>query len=162
MSSDTESAAIWRAFYEDKLRAYGAKAARPGDWKVKPPPSQRTDLGYMATYTAEEYLALRQGFVPWEMEQRWFIVMQGEWLDVYRSWTGAHMYGLRLSPTADNTWTVAESWVNRDCEDYLVQGTATPDECKTLATVLKINCLDQYLQWMELKSKDEEKAAKGI
>lgn len=32
---------------------------------------------------------LKRGFVPVQMEHKWFIYFEGDWLRFHRSWTGA-------------------------------------------------------------------------
>lgn len=148
----------WIEFYKSQTRQYAAKAASPSDWNSRPPPppSLRADLGYSATYTREQYEVLKHGFVPCDMDQRWFVVFVpdrgsrreagearggegkeggeeggkegGGWLNLYRSWTGDHIYALHLVPlatkvkdgaegkegTKEGKWTVDQSWVARD------------------------------------------------
>jgi hypothetical protein len=89
-------------------------------WKTIPPPNQREPLGFSALFTDAEAAALRQGLIPREMEDKWFIGVHEGWLLFHRSWTGACIYGLRLewSPAGAR---VVDSWANRDPNQY--QGT---------------------------------------
>ena len=88
-------------------------------WKNLPPPIERADLGFPASYTDIELARLKRGLVPEEMEDKWFIFFEEGWLYFHRSWTGACIYGLRLEPTPRGA-TVAESWVTRDPNHYKI------------------------------------------
>lgn len=96
-------------------------------WKTHPAPAQREDLGFTATFTKPESEALKRGFIPREMEDKWFVCFDGGWLLFYRSWTGYCIYGLRLDATPEGI-QVVESWVSRDPEQY--GGTEIEDDRK--------------------------------
>lgn len=154
----------WAGFYENMTHAYGAHAAQPSDWKCSPapPPNQRADLKYQVTYTDEQYAVLAHGFVPQDMDQRWFIVLDGGWLKLYRSWSGTQIYGLHLARTPDgNGWTVDESWVSRNPDEYSPPGKeeeALQHDRDTLTSILRSWCFQQHEDWLRLKAKDEQKA----
>jgi len=86
-------------------------------WKHLPPPAVRKDLGFEGTFTAGESERLLRGLVPMEMEDKWFVYFEDEWLRFHRSWTGAFIYALRLERSGGG-FRVAESWVNRDPQQY--------------------------------------------
>ncbi len=96
--------------------------ATSASWKHLPPPSAREDLAFEAVFTDAELEQIVQGFVPGEMEDKWFIYFEDGWLRVHRSWTGAFIYALRLDKTSDGA-RVVESWVNRDPQQYQVLNT---------------------------------------
>lgn len=91
--------------------------AQLGSWKTLPPPERRENLGFSAVFTAAEVEAIMQGLIPREMEDKWFIHFNDNWLMFHRSWTGAHIYGLRFD-TANGQARVVDSWVNRDPHQY--------------------------------------------
>jgi hypothetical protein len=86
-------------------------------WKTLPPPQLREPLTFDAIFSASEYEMLGKGLVPKEMEDKWFIYLEGGWLNFHRSWTGAQIYGVRLEQMPQG-WRTAESWVNRDPTQY--------------------------------------------
>ena len=86
-------------------------------WKVKDAPTRRASLGFQATYDAQERRQIYAGLLPEAMEDKWFIFSEGPWTYFCRSWTGTVVYGLRLEMQGDQA-SVAESWVNRDPEQY--------------------------------------------
>ena len=102
--------------------------ARADSWKRLPAPPARR-LPFDAVYDADQYARLRQGLIPQEMEDKWFIYLEDGQLCLHRSWTGTWIYALRLEPegaswraaapgstatltnTAAPTWTwTASSW----------------------------------------------------
>jgi hypothetical protein len=82
-----------------------------------PPLAQRIDLELSHSYTASEFELIKQGFVPFDMDERWFIYYEEPWLYLHRSWTGACVYGVRFGSSANGT-SIVESWANRDSEQY--------------------------------------------
>jgi hypothetical protein len=86
-------------------------------WKHLPPPSRREDLAFRAEFTHAEAERVMQGLVPERMEDKWFIYFEDGWLRFHRSWTGAFIYALRLEESSAGA-RVAESWVNRDPDQY--------------------------------------------
>ncbi len=105
----------------------GAERATIESWKTHPTPARRQDLGYSGTFTVNEAEALKRGFIPQEMEDKWFICFHDGWLLFYRSWTGYGIYGLRLNATPEGIHVI-ESWVNRDPEQY--RGTDVEEDRK--------------------------------
>ena len=96
--------------------------ATSASWKHLPPPSAREDLGFEGVFTDDELEKIVQGFVPGEMEDKWFIYFEDGWLRFHRSWTGAFIYALRFEKTPSGARAV-ESWVNRDPQQYVVTNT---------------------------------------
>lgn len=86
-------------------------------WKTEPLPASRARLKLERSFDAVEWHALQQGVIPEEMEDKWFIYEEGGWLNFHRSWTGFCVYSVRLQPTPAGM-EVAETWVNRDKEQY--------------------------------------------
>lgn len=99
------------------------RIATAQSWKHLPPPSRCDDLGFEACFDSDETERLKHGLVPEGMEDKWFIYFEDDWLRFHRSWTGAFIYALRLERTASG-FCVAESWVNRDPEQYQATDTA--------------------------------------
>lgn len=91
--------------------------AAPTSWKTLPLPTWRAPLEFSAQFDELETESLKQGLVPREMEDKWFIYFDQGWLLFHRSWSGAAIYGLRLDSESGRT-RVIESWVNRDPEQY--------------------------------------------
>ena len=97
-------------------------AATSSSWKRLEAPAEREDLKLQALFTDSDAEEMMQGFVPKQMEDKWFIYFEDGWLWFHRSWTGAAIYALRLdgSPVGIR---VVESWVNRNPEQYKLKDT---------------------------------------
>jgi hypothetical protein len=95
-----------------------SEASTRTSWKnIHPMPQRQTQLAFLHQYSATEAARLRFGLVPAQMEDKWFIFVEGEWLYLYRSWSGFCMFRARLEPAGDGM-RVAEAWVNREPEQY--------------------------------------------
>ena len=92
-------------------------AATRGDWKALPLPAARKTIAFDRSYTAEEFLRIKEGSVPERMEDKWFVFYEEPWLHFHRSWTGYCVYQLRFEPTEGGA-RVAEVWVSRDAAQY--------------------------------------------
>ncbi|MBL8507852.1 hypothetical protein [Chitinimonas sp. JJ19] len=96
--------------------------ATSSSWKHLDPPATREPLGFEALFTDEEAARLMLGLVPEQMEDKWFIYYEDNWLRFHRSWTGVFIYGLRLDGSPAGV-RVIDSWVNRDTEQYSANDT---------------------------------------
>ena len=105
----------------------GTERATIDSWKTHPVPARREDLGFSGTFTDTEAEALKRGFIPREMEDKWFVCFHDGWLLFYRSWTGHCICGVRLDATPEGMHVV-EFWVSRDPEQY--GGTEIEDDRK--------------------------------
>jgi hypothetical protein len=108
---------VTRIFTIPPTERPGTERATIDSWSTHPAPAQRADLGFSGRFTGTEAEALKRGFIPREMEDKWFVCMHDGWLLFHRSWTGYCIYGLRLDVTPDGM-KVSESWVSRDPEQY--------------------------------------------
>ncbi|CAB3696118.1 hypothetical protein LMG3458_02395 [Achromobacter deleyi] len=91
--------------------------AQAASWKHLPAPKKRTALPFDAVYTAEQYARLRQGRIPQEMEDKWFIYLEDGVLRFHRSWTGIWIYAVTLQPQGEQ-WHASNAWVNRETDQY--------------------------------------------
>ena len=95
-----------------------SKPATRESWTfVKPLPQQRAALSFERAFTEEEYELIRQGVIPEEMENKWFIFVEEDVLYVHRSWTGFCMYQVRLKKEGAE-YRVVEAFANRDSNQY--------------------------------------------
>ena len=94
-----------------------ARATRDS-WKREPLPTERVPLEYSRMLNHIDASRMRDGFIPSEMEDRWFILFDEEWLLFYRSWTGLCIYGLKFESFPEGM-RVVDSWVNCDPSQYL-------------------------------------------
>ena len=68
-------------------------------------------------WTGEEMGAIRRGYVPWMMEEKWFIFMEGNRLFAHRSWTGLGVYEATFAPT-EGGYVIESAVVTGDETEY--------------------------------------------
>ena len=91
-------------------------AAR-GSWKAQALPEARVRIPFARDFDAGERARIAAGIVPQQMEDKWFIFQEDDWLFFHRSWAGVCIYALRLRP-AGSGGGVEEAWANRDPGQY--------------------------------------------
>ena len=94
--------------------------ASADSWKIKPLPDQHAELEVDGTYTAKEFVAIQQGFIPRDMDDKWFLYFADGWLNFHRSWTGTCVYRLNIEPEND-TFRATIAQANRDPQQYRTQ-----------------------------------------
>jgi len=96
-------------------------AATRTSWKTLPSPTARQPLELDLVVSDAVAERMRGGVVPREMEDRWFVYFEDGWLNFHRSWTGAHIFALRLDGAPFGV-RVIDGWVSRDSADYSSPG----------------------------------------
>jgi hypothetical protein len=100
--------------------AYASQAqkrpATPDDFR-KLPMGVKAPLTYSASFSESEWERISFGYVPFVMEQKWFIYVHDETAFLHRSWTGFCLYQVRFEPRGGR-WHVREAWVADDPEVY--------------------------------------------
>ena len=91
---------------------------RKTDWKTKPLPKEIEALGYEGFFYDSDAERIIAGHKPEDMDDKWFIYSEDDWVYFVRSWTGHHIYGIRLHPTAAGGCNVTDSWVNKNIDEY--------------------------------------------
>jgi hypothetical protein len=86
-------------------------------WKIQPMPAAKIRLHVDRMFTEEEYHCLQKGFLPEEMEDKWFAYFENEWLFIHRSWTGFCIYQVHLVPSGSE-YSMDEIWVNGDTDQF--------------------------------------------
>jgi hypothetical protein len=86
-------------------------AANQDSWEILPLPANRISLGFVATYDDSEAERIRQGFIPQQTEDKWFVYCKEDWLYFHRSWTGACIFGVQLNSQGVR---VIDSWITAD------------------------------------------------
>ena len=76
-------------------------------------PMKRAKLALNRTFSAAEMELVRRGFIPEEMEDKWFIYWEDGTLYFHRSWTGLCIYVVRFSSDGEGC-RMTEALVNRD------------------------------------------------
>lgn len=86
------------------------KATRDSWRQVLPMPEEsKIRLQFSRDISLEEYDQLSLGFIPREMEDKWFVYLEDNWLYFHRSWMGYCIYQLRLE-CIGHSYNVAEVW----------------------------------------------------
>lgn len=91
--------------------------AQKTDWNIKPFPKDYTTLAYQKNYSLEEYDKLQYGYVPEQMEDKWFIFFEDNKLYFHRSWTGICIYIVEFLISEDLV-EVSNTKVNRSKGEY--------------------------------------------
>lgn len=68
-------------------------------------------------FTEEQFLKLKLGLLPHEMEDKWFIYYEDGWLYFHRSWTGYCLYKARLIKDGSH-YLMHEFWAERNPTKY--------------------------------------------
>ena len=95
---------------------------------------RRERIAFDRTFTPEEFAKISRGCVPKEMEDKWFVFLEDNWLYFHRSWTGDCIFQLKLEEGAKG-WHSVEAWASRDESQYASQG--ADEDLKLLTSVLR-------------------------
>ncbi len=82
-------------------------------WKNNPMPEQRERLPFKAVYSGEDVEKIKYGYIPEEMENKWFIYFDDNFLYFHRSWTGYCLFIVKFN-NLQSKLEVADAWVSRD------------------------------------------------
>ena len=86
-------------------------------WKNLPPPPERQEFKVAWILPSAMGTRMIAGHIPEDMNDRWFILMEDDWLLFHRSWTGACIFGLKIDTTPEGV-RVIEGWVSRKIDEY--------------------------------------------
>jgi hypothetical protein len=89
-------------------------------WKTLPAPHKRERLDVREIFSDAAADRMRDGHLPVDMDDRWFIFFEDGWLNFHRSWTGAHIFALKLDGCPAGI-RVLEGWASREPEQYRSQ-----------------------------------------
>lgn len=119
-----------------------AERATHASWRTLPFPAMRAPIPLAREYTAAEHAQIARGFIPRDMDDRWFIYLDGDTLALHRSWTGACIFLVRLAPVGAG-YRIAEAWANRDPAQYRV--TDAGKDATDIARLIDLLLLKQPL-----------------
>lgn len=92
------------------------KVATRSTWKNEPIDNpKRIDISLR--FTNEQFLELKKGLIPQQMEDKWFIFYEDGWLHFHRSWTGFGNYKAQVVKEEDG-YSINEFWAERNQEKY--------------------------------------------
>jgi hypothetical protein len=84
--------------------------ARADSWK-REPFAQGEPIAYAREFTAAEFDRLKEGLLPYQMEDKWFVYFEAPYLYFHRSWTGMPAYRVALTPKGDGAVAREALWV---------------------------------------------------
>jgi hypothetical protein len=89
------------------------------DWSdLQAMPGRNIVLQPRLWYSQEDMTAIRRGFYPTVMEQKWFLIFTGDRLRMHRSWTGNLIFDVGFTFDPQGGAYVSDVIVNRDPEQY--------------------------------------------
>jgi hypothetical protein len=86
-------------------------------------PSERATISVERSFSLAEMDCIHRGFVPEQLEDKWFIYWGDDALFFHRSWTGFCIYIVHFAKENDS-WKMIQAEVNRNPKQY----TETSDE----------------------------------
>ncbi len=93
------------------------KRATRADWQISPMPEQKIELKVERQVSNDEMQQLKMGFIPDDMNQRWFVYYEDNRLYFHRSWTGYCIYIIEFEPKGEE-FSISRLLVNRDKTQY--------------------------------------------
>jgi hypothetical protein len=115
--------------------------ATASSWKTKPMPDAQKELRLSGVYSAEEYEKISYGYLPKSQEDKWFIYLEGDWLNFHRSWTGTCVFQLQIIPE-DDDYQAVKVIVNRDPAQY--RNTNDRQDVQMIAYLIDHLLLDRF------------------
>jgi ADP-ribose pyrophosphatase YjhB (NUDIX family) len=111
------------------------------DWsELHTMPARHVVLDLKLIYDDAQMAAIRQGFRPNNMDQKWFIYFTDNCLYLHRSWTGNLIFQIQFAQK-DTSWQAEQAIANRDHEEW---GNADDDQDRHLiADIIDTNLLTQ-------------------
>ena len=97
------------------------KAAESKDWKTKPMPKSSTKVKLNKMYTKEEIEKIMWGYIPEQMEDKWFIYWENDRLFFHRSWTGVCVYIVNFKKNKAGDYFAKDATVNRNPQQYKIE-----------------------------------------
>jgi hypothetical protein len=109
---------------------------RKSDWSTFDMPHPCEVATMNRPLSEEEYQALVSGFIPRDMDDRWFLYVQNDWVYLHRSWTGHCIFKLKLEVSSGNV-ILTDIHINRDSDQYRsINSEADKDEANSVLTSL--------------------------
>ncbi|MCJ2064521.1 hypothetical protein MKK63_17615 [Methylobacterium sp. J-088] len=100
-------------------------SAKPDDWK-RLPFGAMSPIPYRASFDRAQFAKLAEGLLPGDMDDKWFIYLDGLDLCLHRSWTGFGAYKVSLRRKGETHRVVsalcAKQMLETHDEPYQAQG----------------------------------------
>lgn len=92
--------------------------AKRDSWTSIPMSEQRVKFDFQNEFGPMEMEIIKVGRIPDEMDERWFVFFESNWIYFHRSWTGYCVFQVKLEPTGNEKWRVTEAWSTTDPKHY--------------------------------------------
>jgi len=93
------------------------EVALPTSWNTQPLPPHVARLPLQKSYSPAEFAVLARGWIPKQMEDKWFAYLQEGVLYLHRSWTGICVYRVTFQEEG-GYYVMKEALANRDGAQY--------------------------------------------
>lgn len=90
------------------------KPATRSDWNLEPLPADFTILKIDRDFSSEQMNRIKQGFIPLDMDDRWFIYYEAHTLYFYRSWSGICIFVVKFKEFDNGSGEIYEVLVTND------------------------------------------------
>lgn len=108
-------------------------------------------------FDEQEFQRIMMGYIPEQMEEKWFAYFENGWLHFHRSWTGFEIYKAEIV-AFDGSYVINSFWVERNSEKY--GNTNDESDIDTLCFLIAILLLQTDIS--KLKTKQVLKEEIGI
>ena len=93
-----------------------SQPATKDSWKITSMDSPK-QLACFLLFDEQEFQRIKWGYVPAQMEEKWFVYFGDGWLHLHRSWTGFEMYKAEIV-LADGSYVINTFCTERNPEKY--------------------------------------------
>jgi ADP-ribosylglycohydrolase len=135
------------------------KIATKDTWKNHPIDNPKR-IAIDLHFTDKQFSKLITGLIQQEMEDKWFIYFENEWLYFHRSWTGNGMYKAKLNKQTDG-YSITEFWAERNQEKYKNEDDSTDIETISFLIARGVLGIDVSNIYSSQNIKNESDAVKG-
>lgn len=95
-------------------------AAKSTDWTLLPFPDEVKELSFQREFPERQMRNIKLGFLPKQMEDKWFVYYENDTLNFHRSWSGIHIYQISFA-VSGGQGKVIKALVNRNAGQYKEQ-----------------------------------------
>ena len=128
-----------------------SKKARRSSWRIEPLTIPQPIPAPSRIWTNDEMAAIRRGYVPWIMDEKWFIFMERNRLFAHRSWTGIGIYEAMFASTRGG-YVIESAVVTGDETKY--RRSSDIEESLTLEVLIASYLLKESLSEEQLAGSD--------
>lgn len=81
-------------------------------WKIEPITDPKR-ISISLQFTKNQFSKIQKGLIPHEMEEKWFMFFEDDWLYFHRSWTGKGIFKAKVI-ALQNGYEIREFWAERN------------------------------------------------